>query len=324
MNLNEALERYTAERPRFQRAAEQVRVRLEHLAAENGLSCRVSAREKDPQGYMIKVVTKGYADAWGEVTDKAGARVIFDRPSHVDDFTKIIDEDPELAVIRIEDKREITDPERLAYSGVHIQVAVTADDGASEAIECEVQLRTAAQDIWSILSHKLLYKPIVELPREQQHAIYRLVALIELFDMEVERVMDALPQQPGYEYSEVLREVESDFLRLTESLSFRRLSIYILDSLQGVIPSDDSYVTKVREYVAANEESLRSIYSDYGPHSDMSSSPDYALFGQAESLMLLERLDNDAFALLSAWNAAGLPEEWLRTLASVSDADIAF
>lgn len=324
MDLRKAVERYRKERPRYERAAETVRLRLERLATEQGLECRVSAREKDPHGYMAKVVTKQYDDAWGDVTDKAGARVIFDRPSHVDDFTRALRADPSLEILSVEDKREVIDPERLSYSGVHIQVAAPAEDGDTERIECEVQLRSASQDIWSVLSHKLLYKPIVELPREQQHAIYRLVALIEFFDMEVERVMGALPQQPGYEYSEVLREIETDFLSLTESLSNRRLSVYILEALNGLIPKNTNYVAAVRRYVSANEEALRDIYANYGPKSELASSPDYALFGQAESLMLLERLENDSFALLSAWTAGGLPEEWLRTLASVSDAPLPF
>jgi hypothetical protein len=73
LNLDEALARYVSERPRFAKAAIDVKAHLEAVAGAAGIAASVHAREKDPASYRAKVVHKGYDDAWGEVTDKAGA-----------------------------------------------------------------------------------------------------------------------------------------------------------------------------------------------------------------------------------------------------------
>lgn len=322
MNLDDAIGRYMEQRCRYRRAAEAVGKAVEVVAKFEQIACTVTAREKEPHSYLAKVVAKGYTDAWRQVTDKAGARVIVTRASDVDAMTQALEQSPLVSVLRVEDKRQVSDPEKLGYSGVHIQVVAPEEDDDSETIECEVQVRTAAQDAWSVVSHKLLYKPVVQLPPAEQHAVYRLVALIELFDEEVERLMNVLPSLPGYEHQDILLGAESEFMGITHAQSYRQLSVIILDALGDVIPHDEGYPAQLRAFVESQQEELVDVFGRYGPGSAMSAVPQYTLFGQAESLILLERMLAIPFKLKEVWLEAGLPLEWLRTLASVSPAQL--
>lgn len=323
MNVDEALARYVSERHHFRDAANAIKEQLELVAGDIGITVVVHAREKDPASYRAKVADRGYSDAWAEMTDKAGARVIVSGPSEVDSFVSAVQKSERLRVVgQPEDKRDVINPESLSYSGVHLQVIAPAVAESQEPIECEVQVRTAAQDAWSVVSHKLLYKPVLELPKEDQHAVYRLVALMELFDQEVERVSAKLPTLPGYEFRHVLQAAESEFLALAHAQSYRSLSVEVLGALGEAVPRDVNYPTQLRSWVTANRGLLSDAIQTYGPHSDLQSSYRYTLFSQAELLIILERLTACPEAFTSAWQEAGLPIDWLRAVATYSDADV--
>ena len=57
------------------------------------------------------------------------------------------------------------------------------------------------------------------------------------------------------------------------------------------------------------------FFEDYGPHSQGANIADYILVGQAESLILLERLSARPHLLTAAWKASGLPDSFLTALA---------
>ncbi|MFD1786530.1 GTP pyrophosphokinase family protein [Sphingomonas floccifaciens] len=60
----------------------------------------------------------------------------------------------------------------------------------------EIQVRTIAQHMWAAVSHKLQYKVQDAVPSELQRAINRSSAILELIDLEFDRVMD---QRETYE-----------------------------------------------------------------------------------------------------------------------------
>lgn len=322
MSPEEALKRYEAERPRFRRAALQVKHYLETLAKERHIYASVTAREKDIDSFRAKIAEKGYADCWSDVTDKAGARVVVFSPADVDSFVGAIGDCAGLQVVQIEDKRDVVNPETLAYSGVHVQVVAPPEEGDSEPIECEAQIRTAAQDAWSVVSHRLLYKPVLELPRDAQHAVYRLVALMEIFDQEVQRVSEILPTLPGYEYRDLIQTAETEFLGIAHSKSHRALTAQVLDLLEDVIPADRAYIETLRDFIANSHDLIADALRTYGPRTTFSSDFSYTLFSQAEFLIVLERLGAKPLALENAWKQSGLPMIWLKTAANYSEADI--
>jgi ppGpp synthetase/RelA/SpoT-type nucleotidyltranferase len=316
MTPDEAIARYTTERPRFERAAKSVAAAVAEIAREAGISGRVSGRAKDVDSYRGKLALRKYQDSWRDVTDKCGVRIILERASDVDQLHRVIDNDDRITVLGSEDKRQILDPAKLEYSGVHLQVAAETESGDSEQIECELQLRTSAQDLWSVVSHSLLYKPAVLLPAAEQHAVYRLVALTELFDLEVERIMNVIPSLPGYELSPLLKLLENEFAGIAHSVGNKSLSIQILESLAGLYPDIGRSQDALAAFVDASREDLQELYARFGPGTDMAADFDYALFSQPESLLVLQQLETQPLALEAAWMDADLPRAWLTTLAA--------
>lgn len=315
--LEQALARFGEERATFKRVAETVSGELQEICDRASLPCRVSGREKDIRSYHTKVIEKGYADPWGDVTDKAGARVILESAGDVDRARDAIVGALGARVLSEEDKRVVSSPDRLGYSGVHIQVSAEVE---ARTYECEVQLRTAAQDLWATISHKALYKPYVELSPDVQHAAYRLVAIVELFDEELQRIATSMSSDDGELASRIIPIVEGPFLTLAHAPSNRRLGKQILDALAPTFAPEevDSYLEILTAYIAAEAEGLERVYRDYGPHSAVAYIPDYLLFSQAESLAVIERLSSKKHAVAEAWSGSGLPWSYLATLAAVT------
>ena len=73
-----------------------------------------------------------------------------------------------------------------------------------QALQAEIQLRTIAQHTWAEASHLLQYKHESSVPFEVRRSINRVAALLELADLEFERVLSerdsyiaAIPTEPN-------------------------------------------------------------------------------------------------------------------------------
>jgi ppGpp synthetase/RelA/SpoT-type nucleotidyltranferase len=321
--IDQIVERFKAEQSTFKRVAGTVERRVRKIADENKIRCQISSRVKDSRSFQKKLLINHYAQPWDGVTDKIGVRAVVQVPSDVDLLCKAIAENYGSDNVRwIDDKRQ-GPPDQLAYSGVHMQVAATSQRAASQ-LDCEIQLRTAAQDAWSVISHKVLYKPAVALPPEMQRAAYRLVALVELFDTEVQRIMDSMASMPGSGVMDLVQLAELQFLPLAHSPSNMQLSTLILEAIQSSIRPNERmrYEEILTGFVTENESLLKHIYAEYGAHSVNGLVPDYVLFGQAESLIILERLNSKKHALVARWRKSDLPFSYLESLASAVGIDI--
>ena len=317
--IGEAVARFTAESGQYEEAAQDMGRRLREVADAARIKCSVSARAKDPRSFHKKIIVKKYFnDPFAQVTDKCGVRVVVQAPRDVDSLCNALEVELGDDLLHIEDKREVIDPTRLGYSGVHVQTR--AHSPTLGEVECEVQLRTAAQDAWSIVSHQILYKPILELPTDMQHRAYRLVALVEMFDEEVQRLMDAADTAPGSEVADLLGVAEDAYLGLAHSPSNPELSVIVLQGVADAFSESErkNYSDLLQAFVEAERPKLESLFREYGPHSDVSYSPDYVLFGQAESVILLERLTAKPHLLVAKWRESGLPDSYLEGLAGAA------
>lgn len=315
-----AVAKFSRDRSKFEEAAELVQARVRKAADARRVKCHTSCRAKDVRSFHKKIIVKGYADPWNDVTDKAGVRVVAEIPGDIDLLVTAIDEEFGEDIVSIEDKRASLDPSTLGYTGVHIQVVADHGSEPSGRIECEIQVRTNAQDAWSIVSHRLLYKPTMDLPVRLQRAVYRLSALVELFDEEVQRVVDSLPELPGAEVADLIEAAEGEFLSVAHSPSNRALSFLVVQAIRDSITEDErgEYNAVLHAFVEAERAKLENLFREYGPHSAVSYVPDYLLFGQAESLILLERMSAKPHRLAATWRASGLPWGYLQALADAA------
>jgi ppGpp synthetase/RelA/SpoT-type nucleotidyltranferase len=319
--LHDDWERYKRERPRYVQAAEEVRLELVRIAESRHIPADVSARAKDTGEFVRKALRKPYAQPWLETDDKAGARAVVEREHQVDDLLAAIEADVALTVVpgSIDDKRH-RKPGALEYGGVHLQVVAPHHQDDEHEYEVELQLRTKAQDLWSsVVSHRLLYKKAIELPDEVQHRLYNLLALMEMFDQEVTRVIKELPHLKGYKQEKLATAAETAYLAAHVREDWdTALSASLLRALEAAVDDldVDGYVEDLAVFAREHEADLSALLSDYAGEAS-EGNPDYILFQQPEVVLIWERLSSAPARLMTAWAESRLPYELLTRTADV-------
>jgi ppGpp synthetase/RelA/SpoT-type nucleotidyltranferase len=305
---------YLAERSTYAGLAKHVLCTLEVDLQRRGLLCVCTAREKDMASLLKKALRKncGYED----IHDKAGVRVVV---NFVRDLPCVEDAIRRRFVVHhYENKILGLEFDRLGYLGIHFEVSLRPESPDTETalsrdLLCEIQVHTRAQNCWAELSHQLIYKSDQTLPPAIRRRVYRLLALIELFDESVDMAQDALLQIPDFEEGRLLNELERWFYRLTARGFDRDLSLQILRVLKNIYSNSErtSFGKLLDDFVSAHLDLLQEIYTRY--RNDDRCSP---LLFQPEALLIFERLTSDQFQLKEAW-LQSLPETLLRDLASI-------
>lgn len=321
-NLVRDWERWKRERPSYEEAGIAVEMEIRNAATRAGIKCETSSRTKTPSEFQKKALKKaneGYLlDPWAKITDKAGVRIIVNLESQVDQLLEILKSSTKLLLGEPEDTR-MGDPKLLRYRGLHVQVSSIE----YPEHECELQIRTAAQDLWmSVVSHRLLYKPLIDIPFSIQRPLYRLVSLIELFDGEVERAMNEIRNLPEeYALFELLDIAEQQFLSLVIHPEYdEQFSLQVLRALFRTITADElpTYGSALAKWVELRQTDLEVVLHEYRSEGD-ETDPRYLLFSQPEIIILLERLDHAHMAVEREWRDSHLPADFFEAVSAVWD-----
>lgn len=157
-------------------------------------------------------------------------------------------------------------------------------------------------------NHKVPRNP----PREVRRSVHRLLALVELFDEQVDAAKVAIVNQPEYEAALLLERLERTLFRLTARTYDPELSRMVLDA---VIPlydkANQTASGQLDRFLARAGIKLDEIYATYAD--DQRASP---LLFQPEALLLFERLEEAPARLEAAWSAV-FPRELLVELAGM-------
>jgi hypothetical protein len=259
--------------------------------------------------FLKKSMREEYTAPWEEIRDKAGVRVITVYESQVSEIDALIREC--FKVHHSEDKRRALAPDQLDYLGVHFEVSLLTEISEPPRV-CEIQVHTRAQNLWATVSHDLLYKPPQEPPTDIKRPIYRLIALLELFDGEIQRARQELLNSPGYEVAQMLDTLEQQFYRFSAREGDPGLSRQIIASLQPLFggQSPASYAVTLAAFVDVNREKLQEIFAEYADDDRV------LLLSQPECLVIFQQLTVDQFTLTDLWTR-NLPPELLKSLADV-------
>jgi ppGpp synthetase/RelA/SpoT-type nucleotidyltranferase len=290
--------------------------KLEQKLAVADFDATVKGRTKEPTSFATKAILKGYARPLEQIRDKAGVRITVVYERDIGSAEAIVRN--ALHVIHTESKRDALAYNEFGYLGVHCDATlrpedVVAADTELNDLRVEVQIRTIVQSAWAEVSHEQLYKPPADVPDGLKRQIHRLVALVELFDSEVERFRVSAAATPGYQEAEALVPLSGALLQrfgLTHAPD-RRLSLLMAAALvplyDGLAPVE-IYPRVLRTWIEANEEALRIQFEEARVL------PTNPLFIQPEVLMIFERLTNEEARLRKAWPDV-IPPVWLDELA---------
>ena len=119
-------------------------------------------RLKTPASIREKLRRKGLpvtpAAAGGALHDIAGLRVVLGDTRQVYGFARLICASPVVELCGLRDY--IAHPKRSGYRSLHLILRVPVSLGREQLlVPVEVQLRTAAMDIWASIEHDVVYKP---------------------------------------------------------------------------------------------------------------------------------------------------------------------
>ncbi len=98
-------------------------------------------------------------------------------------------------VIKRYDTQDRLKEDQFGYSSVHFIIELQESwldvptFAKARGFKIEVQIRTVAQHIWAAASHVLQYKQEASVPPSLRRSIHRVSALLEIVDLEFERVL---------------------------------------------------------------------------------------------------------------------------------------
>lgn len=190
-------EAYDALKPALEVFSTKGDARLLELIEEHDLSLAVplQRRVKTFSSVAEKLAHRGGASAdLSQLDDLVGFRLIVGYERDIEPACQVVE-----YAFRIE-RREAPAarlrPDQFGYaSAVHLIVAPPNEwrsDGhrpISLPLRGEVQIRTLAQHLWAHASHHLQYKSEPAVPAELRRSVHRTAALLELVDLELERVL---------------------------------------------------------------------------------------------------------------------------------------
>jgi ppGpp synthetase/RelA/SpoT-type nucleotidyltranferase len=301
---------YALERPHWERVAKatkqqlQIAVRQARIGAAN-----VTCRCKEIPSLLRKAILKERVHRLGEIRDKAGARVTVTSEDHIDVVVARIQDGTELDVREVENTADRYDPNVFDYRGVHLDVILPRSlvpevPGTVGDLWCEVQVRTQAQTLWADTAHPLIYKGAIEPPDSTKRSIHRLMALVELYDLEVRRARKVIAEAPGYAAGRVNLELERLFYSLAAGEPDPETSQIIIEALLPLYgsASTDEIVESLEGFVEEQRERLLWTYDHYASDNDR------ALLFLPESIMIFERLEADRHLLMDRWQRQLAPD----------------
>jgi ppGpp synthetase/RelA/SpoT-type nucleotidyltranferase len=187
---------------------------LEELLSEKGTSLGfpIQYRVKEFNSVAEKIERTAFkAQHIRELHDLIGVRIILLFQRDVEIVRNLIKEN--FRVISEDDKQKSLGEGEFGYSSIHFQIGLRETWRQMPTFkkvgefQAEIQVRTVAQHIWAAASHILQYKNEAGIPPPIRRSIHRVSALLEIVDLEFERVLEkreSYKNQPSANFAETL------------------------------------------------------------------------------------------------------------------------
>ena len=279
----------------YARLCEWAEHRLQDRLRRTSVYCpSVTARPKALRSFLRKAVRDSLDDPLHQIRDRAGVRVIVIFKRDVAEVERVVAELFDFDPIDRKDKSQELDPDQLGYLGIHYFARGRAEDlGAENAdllgFEFEIQIHTAAESAWAAASHRITYKPVGSSPSDSvKRRVNRLVALVELFDQEVETSWSEIVETPGYEQGAMLAPLEEMYLTLIDDPEFdEALSLIVLGVIRDAYTSEElaRFTQLMTDFVESHREFILAQWGSTTPEDS------HPLLFQPETLAILERLE---------------------------------
>lgn len=224
----EFIREFHQKKPLYSLLCEEVKFILSKSLERSDLEvAAVSARAKTETSFCEKLHRKEYSEPFREITDFAGARVVFlysiDRPN----IEALIEE--KFEIIEKVDKVLAVNEDKFGYGALHYLVKLKPDYIRArykelENLVCEIQVRTILQDAWAVVAHHLSYKQESDIPPHLRRKLNALSGLFETADDQFENIR-GLRAQYHKLITTKIEENEPDILN--SNIDLDNLSAYL-------------------------------------------------------------------------------------------------
>lgn len=260
----------------------------------------VQSRRKDPISLLVKQRSKAYPVPWTDCKDILGLRIIVALASEKLRVRDVLGSKPEVFdVVKIEDKEADRDYRQLRYGGLHLDVVHKGlSTCLSSIVGFEVQIRTIAEHTWAETEHAYIYKGPSEIPSSTKRQFARVLALVELMDMELDRGVEAVSSLKSYEFlalNNLLTTAAEDIGMGPGSPLMTVENVEELSRLTEMEPRALSEL--VENFLAGHIGELKKVFDTIGPRSASFDVSRHLLAAQPEMILVAALLDSNTFDL---------------------------
>lgn len=207
---------YARRRHRHAQFTEELERLLRKLLATQGVRATLESRTKSVVSFEQKIARPGkaYSNPLAEISDLSGVRVVVTTLSDMKRVADLIAQELTIDSGRSINKAASLAPDQFGYLSQHFIVAIPSGRLAMTewkefgGLTAEIQVRTELQHTWSIVHHPLDYKAASDIPTLLRRRLFRLSALFELADQELDAIVRDAEQLRSEYASDSPKELE--------------------------------------------------------------------------------------------------------------------
>jgi putative GTP pyrophosphokinase len=203
MDIEQAVDTYRKKYPVYERFTVKVRNLLDELMHSNDINFTIEHRTKELEHFREKITRPGksYEDPINEITDLSGLRIVVRQLSDVSKVIEIIRSEFSVDDDNSVYKSAELNVDQFGYTSVHLVVGLNTGRASLtewrsfKELKSEIQVRTILQHAWAVISHTFDYKVDTDIPREFRRQLFRLSALFELADEELDHLVENIQEK---------------------------------------------------------------------------------------------------------------------------------
>lgn len=232
VDIENAVRDYELQRPAYEKLCEEISELIEDaLEVANIDIAGFSERAKSVESFREKITRKEYDDPINQIEDLAGVRIVCLYDGDREEIAKICAK--EFEILKTEDRGRTLGADRMGYSGTHLIVCLgqAYSGGRYKGItdlKCEIQIRTAVQDAWAMISHGMVYKHEQDVPVELRRDLNHAATLLEIAQSKFDELRIKRTEYLNQINTEISADAPIDGTRLLDRrINFDTLTAYI-------------------------------------------------------------------------------------------------
>jgi ppGpp synthetase/RelA/SpoT-type nucleotidyltranferase len=311
---------YVVHRKEYKRVLREISMHISATLSDAGIKpYMIEARDKEPLSLFAKQgkPAKGserptrYENPWEECSDLLGIRIIVQLASEKWPIATAFESSSQFKVLDIDDKEESREVKALTYAGLHLDLLCKwAETPLSKRVRCEVQIRTLAEHTWAETEHEFIYKGPEEIPKKTQRQFARVLALVELLDLELDRGVKSVSELPSYATLRLSKALVEEAKELGWTHGSRSLSLQNLDEICARTNRPASALAELaRNFASGGRLKLADLQAKIGPKSPRFEVKLHALAAQPECILVAALIEENPLQVRNQFETSDLYDQ---------------